>query len=263
MHKNKTTFYLGLSILVILLAFAFISPLFLNIDPNKQNLLNTLAPMSSNHILGTDQYGRDVFTRLVYGAKLSFILAFITMISASLFGTFLGLIAAFKQGIIDKLINIFASFILALPGLLLVLLLIAFSPGNFLFIYLGLALSLWIEFFKVVRSKTHTILVQPYVEASRLLGFNSFYIFKKHIFKKIIPSLVTLCSFSMSTAVIAISTLSAISVGLRPPTAELGSMIVELFPYYEEAPLLMIYPSIIIFFIVLSLQLISKGFSNE
>ena len=262
MQKNRVIFkgtkVWGYFILIFLALFAILAPLYTGLDPDKQNLMKSLAPMSLEHILGTDQYGRDILTRIAYATQLSFFLALITTVTALVPGVFLGILAAYKGGIIDKIFITIGDAILALPGLLLVLLLISIAPGEFLFLYLGLALSLWIEFFRVCRTKTKAILVEPYVEASKSLGFGFFYIVKKLILPKLLPMIITISTFAMSTAIIAISTLSAMSVGLRPPTSELGSMIVELMPYHDEAPILVLLPSLVIFLLVLALQLISK-----
>lgn len=253
---------LGIVLLSIVCSFAIISPLILGYDPHEQDLMKSFSGCTSENLFGTDHYGRDMLTRLAYATQLSFFLAVVTMLTSSIPGVLLGILAAFKGGIVDKVLVFFSDIILALPGLLLVLLLVAFAPGNFLYLYLGLSLSLWVEFFRVTRARTKSILVEPYIESTKLLGFSGFYILKKQILPTLYPAILTLCAFAMSTAIIAISTLSAIGVGLQPPTAELGSMIVELMPYFEEEPILMILPSLMIFLIVLSLQLIAQRNEN-
>lgn len=258
MFKNINSRFIGIIIFIFLSIFALLTPLITSIDPHKQDLMNSLSSISSIHLLGTDHYGRDMLTRLAYATQLSFFLSFITILSSAIPGVILGIFAGYKGGIIDKVLLTLSDIILALPGLLLVLLLIAFDPGNFLFLYLGLSLTFWLEFFKVSRAKTKSILIQPYIQSTKLLGFSFFYILKKEILPQLKQTILTLCTFAMSTAIITISTLSALSVGLKPPTAELGSMIVELMPYFEENTFLIFMPSFIIFLLVLSLQLISK-----
>jgi peptide/nickel transport system permease protein len=260
--ENKRTFYIGLYILIFLAFFSILGQIILNYESDQQDLFNIFANASLEHPLGTDQYGRDVLIRVAQATQLSFFLALITTVTAFIPGVTLGILAAYKGGLTDKFLNIICDILLALPGLLLVLVLIAFSPGDFLPLYVGLALILWIEFFKITRLKTKSLLVEPFVESSKSLGFSFFYILRKLIIPKLLPMIFTISTFSMSTAIIAISSLSAINVGIRPPTAELGSMIIELLPYYEEEPLLVLLPSLIIFLIVLSLQLMSKRSVN-
>ncbi len=258
MNKSINSKYIGYTLLSFLFLFAILVPFLTGVDPHEQDLMKSFAQISSSNLLGADHYGRDMLTRLAYAVQLSFFLSFITMLTSAIPGVLLGILAAYKGGIIEKILVVISDIILALPGLLLVLVFIAFSPGNFLFLYLGLSLSLWVEFFRVSRAKTKSILVEPYVESTRLLGFSSFYILKKQILPSLYPSILTLSTFAMSTAIVAISTLSALNVGIRPPTAELGSMIVELMPYFDEEPFLIFLPSFFIFLLVLSLQLISR-----
>ncbi|MGB9801927.1 MAG: hypothetical protein ACPLSX_03090, partial [Arcobacter sp.] len=119
---------IGYSILIVLFLFIIFIPLLTDIDPNKQNLMNALADFNFSNLLGTDQYGRDMLTRLAHATRLSFILAFITMLTAAIPGILLGIFAAYKEGIIEKILILISDIILSLPGLLLVLLLVAFDP---------------------------------------------------------------------------------------------------------------------------------------
>lgn len=250
---------IGLGLLASLAAFALLGPVVVSADPARQELSASLAPVGSDFLLGADHYGRSMLARLAYGARLSFGMALLTMLSAAVPGLLLGVLAAWRGGVTERALVALSDIVLALPGLLLVLLLLAFAPGHFLPLYLGLSLSLWVEFFRVARTTTARLLVEPRIEASRLLGFGTFYILRHQVLPEIAPLLLTLASFAMGTAILAISTLSAISVGLQPPTPELGSMIVELLPYYAEAPLAVLMPGILIFLLVLGLQLTARG----
>jgi peptide/nickel transport system permease protein len=250
---------IGLSLLALLALFALFGPLLVTVDPTEQDFAASLAPPGSDYLLGADHYGRSMLARLAYGARLSFGMALLTVATAAVPGILLGLLAAWRGGWLERALELFSTVLLALPGLLLVLILLAFAPGTFGPLYLGLALTLWIEFYRVTRVTAVSVLKQPHVEATRLLGFGTGYILRKLVLPEIRPILITLAAFAMSTAIIAISTLSAISVGLRPPTPELGAMIVELLPYYAEAPLHVLMPGILIFLLVLGLQLATRS----
>ncbi|MFC5419708.1 ABC transporter permease [Bosea eneae] len=250
---------IGLGLLALLALFALFGPLLVTVDPTEQDFAASLAPPGSDYLLGADRYGRSMLARLAYGARLSFGMALLTVATAALPGILFGLLAAWRGGWLERALELVATVLLALPGLLLVLILLAFAPGTFGPLYLGLALTLWIEFYRVTRVTAVSVLKQPHVEATRLLGFGTGYILRKLVLPEIAPILITLAAFAMSTAIIAISTLSAISVGLRPPTPELGAMIVELLPYYAEAPLHVLMPGILIFLLVLGLQLATRS----
>ncbi|WP_217701446.1 ABC transporter permease [Thalassospira lucentensis] len=248
----------GAFILVCLLLFAVLGPVFISTDPLHQNYNAVLVgPGVDGYLLGTDHFGRSMVSRLAHGAQLSFAMAFVTAISAAVPGILLGVIAAARGGMVERGLVALSDIILALPGLLLVLLLLAFAPGEFGPLYLGLALYLWVEFFRVARIETARVITSPSVEATRLLGFSRLYVFTRIIVPALTGPMATLFAFAMGSAIIAVSTLSAIHVGLRPPTPELGAMIVELVPYYSEAPLQILMPAIGIFLLVLGLQLMA------
>jgi peptide/nickel transport system permease protein len=248
----------GLALLALLALFALLGPLLVTVDPTEQDFAASLAPPGADYWLGADHYGRSMLARLSHGARLSFGMAVLTVATAAVPGILLGLLAAWRGGWLERSLDLVSTVLLALPGLLLVLILLAFAPGTFGPLYLGLALTLWIEFYRVTRVTAAGVLKQPHVEATRLLGFGTGYILRMLVLPEIAPILITLSAFAMSTAIIAISTLSAISVGLRPPTPELGAMIVELLPYYAEAPLHVLMPGVLIFLLVLGLQLATR-----
>lgn len=250
--------HLGAGLLGMLALFVLLGPVLVTADPAAQDLGASLAAPGPDHLLGADHYGRSVLARLAHGARLSFGLALLTMASAAIPGVLLGLLAAWRGGWIARGLAIAADAVLALPGLLLVLLLLAFAPGNVVPLYLGLALSLWVEFFRVTRVTAAAVLGGPQVEAARLLGFGPLHVVRRHVLPAVAPVLLTIAAFTMGTAIIAIATLSAINVGLQPPTPELGSMIVESLPYYEERVLPVLLPALLIFLLVLGLTLAGR-----
>lgn len=254
-----TTRLAGAGLLILLSGFAIIGPAVIPTDPAAQDFGASVAPIGGDYLLGADHYGRSLLARLAHGARLSFGMAFLTMLAAAIPGVLLGLIAAWRGGWTERGLEFVATIVLALPGLMLVLLLLAFSPGNYGPLFLGLALTLWVEFYRVTKATTKTILSQPHIEAARMLGFGSRYVLAHYVAPVIAPMITTLAAFAMATAIIAVSTLSAISVGLQPPTPELGSMIVELLPYFAEAPVHVLLPAGLIFLLVLGLQLLAQG----
>ncbi|WP_137390966.1 ABC transporter permease [Rhodoligotrophos defluvii] len=250
--------FAGAGLLAALAAFAILGPWLVRADPAAQDFGASLAPMGGEYLLGADHYGRSLLARLAHGARLSFGMALLTMLTAAIPGVLFGLLAAWRGGWLERAFDLLANMVLALPGLMLVLLLLAFAPGNFGPLYLGLALTLWVEFYRVTRATTASVLKQPHIEAGKLLGFGPGYILRSYVLPVIAPNIATLAAFAMAAAIIAVSTLSAISVGLQPPTPELGSMIVELLPYYAEAPLHVLLPALLIFLLVLALQLVAQ-----
>lgn len=255
---------LGWGGLIAIVGAAAMGPYWLAHDPATQDLFAILLPPgSSGHWLGTDHYGRDVLSRLVHGSRLSISLALLTVACAAVPGVVLGITAAWRGGWLDRVLGYLTDTVMALPGLLLVLLVMAFAPGQALTLFLGLSLTLSVEFFRVSRSLTRTRLATSQVEAVRRLGFGPVYLLHRIVLPHLLPQIAMLAGFAITTAIVTIATLSAISVGLQPPTAELGTLIAEAMPYYADAPWLVLAPSVVILLFVLSIQLLSGERRHE
>ena len=247
----------GIVLLAAIGLFALLGPWLAGADPARQQLERFLEGPSLAHPLGFDQLGRDMLARLAHGARLSLSLAGLSVLSAAIPGTLLGLLAAWRGGWPDRALAAFADAVLALPGLLLVLLLTAFTPGGFWPLYVGISLALWVEYFRVARAAGRILLASPHVEAARLLGFGPLHIVRRHLLPELLPRLFTLMRFGFAGAVLAMSALGFVGVGLQPPTPELGVMMIELLPYYGEAPWLIGAPVLLLFLTLLGLLLVA------
>ncbi|MCP1576945.1 ABC transporter permease [Herbaspirillum rubrisubalbicans] len=252
----------GLLLLLMIVLFAWLGPLLIDIDPARQQLSRFLEAPSLAHPLGYDQLGRSMLARLAHGTRLSLSLALVSVLSAAIPGIVIGLLAAWCGGWVERVLAALADAVLALPGLLLVLLLAAFAPGGFWPLYVGISLALWVEYFRVVRAASRILLASAPVEASRLLGFGPGYIVRRHLIPALWPRLFTLMRFGLAGAVLAMSALGFVGVGLQPPTPELGVMMIELLPYYREAPWLVGAPVLVLFLTLLALLLLSPQKEN-
>lgn len=246
---------LGIVLLAMLGICAAIGPDLIGGDQARQTLSAALQGPSAAYVLGTDHLGRDMAARLLSGAQLSLSLALLSVLTAAIPGTVFGILAAWFGGWVERLLTLFADAILALPGLLLVLMLAAISPGSWWALYAGLSLTLWVEYFRYTRQRARVVLAEPAVEASRLLGFGPTHIVRRHLIPEIGPGLMTIAAFGAATAVTAVAALGFVSVGIRPPTAEWGVMMTELLPYWREAPFLILQPIFCLVITVLALHL--------
>lgn len=249
----------GWCLLSAIAVATIIGPDLVGQDPAKQSLLNARQGPSAEHLLGTDHLGRDMAARLLSGAQLSLRLALLSVISAALPGIALGIFSAWHGGWIDRLLTSLADAVLALPGLLLVLMLAAIAPGSWWALYVGISLTLWVEYFRYTRQRARVVLAQPAVEAAGLLGLGSGNIIRRHLVPALGPGLLTIAAFGVATAVTAIAALGFVSVGIRPPTAEWGVMMTELLPYWREAPFLILQPVVCLVVTVLALHLSVGG----
>ncbi|WCM94120.1 ABC transporter permease subunit [Acidovorax sp. NCPPB 2350] len=247
----------GLLILGLLAAFAALGPALVGIDPARQALADSLLPPGGAHALGTDLFGRSVLARLAHAAQLSLGLALLASASAAIPGMLLGVAAGWRGGATERVLVLLADAVLSVPGLLLVLLFAALAPGRHWALYLGLSLSLWVEYFRVSRAASRPVLAGDAVQASRLLGFGPAYVLRRHVLPALAPVLGTLLPFSAAQAVLALAALGFIGVGIQPPTAELGLMMIEALPHYEEAPWLMAAPVGLLMLLVLGMVLVA------
>jgi peptide/nickel transport system permease protein len=247
----------GAVILGALLAFGLLGPQLVTVGPAVQDLSAALLPPSGDWLLGTDHFGRSMLARLAHAVRLSLALGAVTVLVAALGGTLFGLLAAWYGGWVERILSLAADMVLALPGLLLVLLVVAFAPGQVVPLALGIALAQWVEYFRVARAQAHSMLARPHIEAARLLGFGPAYILGRLLWPELAPVLLTLAAFGLGGAILTVATLSFVSVGLRPPTAELGSMTNELLPYLAEAPAQALLPILFVLLAVLSCHLLA------
>jgi len=212
----------GIVLLMLIAVFAVFGPWLIAIDPARQELARFLESPSWAQPLGMDQLGRSMLARLAHATRLSLSMAVLSVLSAAIPGTLIGVAAAWRGGWVERVLTALADAVLALPGLLLVLLLAAFAPGQFWPLYVGISLALWVEYFRVVRAASHILLASPQVEASRLLGFNTIYIVRRHLLPVLLPRIFTLMRFGLAGAVLAMSALGFVGVGLQPPTSGAG-----------------------------------------
>lgn len=258
----KAAPYLPCALLGLVAATALLTP-FLAPDPHNQDLMGALLAPDAQHWLGTDHLGRDNLARLGEGLRTSVGLALASALLAVALGTALGLLAATIGGWVDRALSITADAVASIPGLLWVLLIAAMAPGQKWALYSGLVLTAWVEFFRLMRSQTRSALLGQPVQAARLLGFGSGYILWWHVLRPAAGVLVRLWAYAVATAVLAIAALGFISVGLRPPLAELGLMMTEALPYYYEAPWLLATPVVALVLLIGSLHALVGRAANE
>ena len=249
----------GFSILLSLVVFAVLVPFIWGLGSVEQDFAAILSGPVHAHPLGTDNLGRDMLARLSAAVRLSLGFALITVITAAIPGILLGILAAWKGGVVDKCLSLLAEVVLALPRLLLILLIVAIMPGAFLPLYGAVALVLWSEYLRVTRARCRAVLAAPVASASRLEGFGLFYMVRRHLWPELSPMLMTLAASGAASAITVLATLGFLGLGVSSPTAELGLMITELLQYYAAAPLSFALPLFVIFFLMLSLLLIGGG----
>jgi peptide/nickel transport system permease protein len=247
----------GAIIVLVLIGFAVLEGFFHNIDPAIQNLDNAFANPNLSEPFGTDQFGRSMFARMGAALRLSLTLSAVCALTSASIGVSLGVLAGWRRGIVDRLISFFVNMVLALPGLVLILLFAGIAPGSLLMLYIAISLVLWVEYFRVARALTQTAVASAQMQSSQMLGFGVWYCFRRHIWPTLRQSIFTLAAFGAASSILALAAVSFVAVGLRPPTAELGLMMVELFPYYSDAPWVLAQPLLAVFLLILGLNMLA------
>ena len=250
----------GAVLLVIFAVMAIFAPWIAPANPASIDLMHRLAPPSAAHWFGTDELGRDILSRVIYGARLSLTVAIsVVSISCSI-GIILGGIAGYYGGTIDTILNIFAmNAFMALPGILLAIAFVSFLGPGLLNLILALSIGGWVGYARLVRGQVLAVREREFVEAARALGASDLRIFFRHILPNIIQPLIVQSAIGMAGAVLAEATLSFLGLGVPPPTASWGEMLNDARSHLFDAPHLVVFPAIAVMLCVLSFNFIGDA----
>jgi len=243
------------AVLLVFMAVALLAPWLAPYDPNAVSRDAILAPMSQAHWLGTDALGRDVWSRLLYGARVSVFFALAGAACTMLLGAFLGVIGGYFGGVTDRLIQIGVHIFQGLPGMsLMVALAGVMGPGTFS-ILLAVTLTSWTSFSRLVRAEVLRVRYAEYVEAVRALGAGHGYVLWRYILPNIMPSLIVLWTVRIGTVLLSVASLSFLGLGVQPPDADWGVMIFDAKSYFRTYPWLLLAPGACIAALSIAIQL--------
>jgi peptide/nickel transport system permease protein len=251
--------WFGLLVLIALIFLALTAGLISPYDPSFQDLLSVLQPPSAKHLLGTDDLGRDVLSRVIYGSRVSLQVGLISIGVALLGGVTIGLIAGYWGGTVDNVLMRVMDAILAFPSLLLALAITAARGGGIGNAMIAIGIVYTPLFARLVRGQALTIRELDYVTAARTLGAGPSRMMFKHIWPNATAPIIVQASLSVSSAIITEASLSFLGVGVVPPTPSWGSMLSQGYNYLEQAPWLAIASGFAIFITVLGLNYVGDG----
>ncbi len=257
-RENKLA---AISAVVILLFFlaALFAPLLTPYEYSEMDLMNRLSAPSAAHLLGTDEGGRDILTRLLYGSRVSLLAGVLPTLLGMALGAFLGVVAGFYGGIPDTVIMRLVDIMLALPSMLLAMV-IMYTLGDGLFnVFLTLALVSWASVARIVRSETLKIRESEYVQAARVIGVSGFKTILRHILPNCIPTLIVLFTLNIPSAILTESSLSFLGLGVQAPDASWGLMINAGRQYLYNAPWLCFVPGAAIMAVVMAFNFLGDG----
>lgn len=260
LKQNKLAI-LAIAIIVIFTiasVFAFLSPY----DPNQIDPINRILRPSLTHLFGTDDVGRDYFTRSLYGGRISLMVGFMAMIISTLVGTIIGAISGYFGGKIDDFIMRSIDILMCIPTFFLILVINSYLGASVKNLILIIGFLGWMSIARIVRGETLSVKEREYVLYAKASGQSSFKIITKHIIPSILPTIIVSATINIATAILLESSLSFLGVGVTQPNASWGSMLKDAQSYLMDAPYLAFFPGMFILLTVLSFNLIGDVLRN-
>ncbi len=256
--KRKVSI-IGLVILVIFFLTALIGPYLCTQDPLTQNLKSIHKAPSAEHWFGTDYIGRDTFTRMVYGARVSLMVSMIGVISGGIIGILLGVVAGYFGGVVDSLISRFVDIMLAFPGLLLAITIVAILGSGLTNTMIAIAIFSIPSIARMVRSVVIGLRSSEYISACQVMGGSNIRILVTHIIPNAMSQMIVNITLNLGTAILTSSSLSFLGLGVQPPYPEWGAMLSKAREALRVNPSEAIFPGIAITLVVMSFSLVGDG----
>ncbi len=258
--RHQPLAVIGVALLVLFVAAALLASWVAPYDPAAIDLPHRLLSPDHAHWFGTDELGRDIFSRILYGARISLVVA-VSVVTLSLgLGLILGGLAGYYGGWVDTLVNIFVmNAFLALPGILLAIAFVAFLGPGLWNLVLALSIGGWVGYARLVRAQVLAVREREFVEAARALGASDLRIFLRHILPNIVQPILVQAAIGMAGAVLAEATLSFLGLGIPAPAASWGSMLNDARSHLFDAPHLVVFPALAVMGCVLSFNFLGDA----
>ena len=258
MFRVNRAALIGLVVIVLIVVAAVFAPLIARYDPNALDLVNMRKPPSAQHWFGTDDMGRDVFARVIYGGRLSLMIGFIPSVISMVLGTALGLMAGYLGKRVDAVVMRLADVVLAFPSLLLAMVVMYTLGSSILNMFIALSIINWAGTARVVRAQTLSLKEKEFVEAARSMGVSRAKIVFKHILPNCLPNLIVLFTLDIPGAIMWESSMSFLGVG-DPNAASWGLMVSQGKSYAYMCPWLILAPGLAILVTVMAFNFLGDG----
>ncbi len=256
--KNKLAL-LGFFILLVIFFMAIFAPYLTPYNYADQNLQETFLSPSARHIMGTDKFGRDIFTRILFGARISLKIGFISMALAAVSGILIGLISGFYGGFLDNALMRLMDIMLSIPGLVMAIAISASLGGGMKNLIIAVAVAAIPGYAKIVRGQALVFKEKEFVEAARILGASDFNIMFKQILPNCLAPVIVQMTIGVGYAVLSAASLSFIGMGIEPPMPEWGQMLSEGRDFIRDYPYITMFPGISIAITILALNILGDG----
>ncbi|MBX5446181.1 ABC transporter permease [Sphaerobacter sp.] len=250
---------IGVVVFVVILLMAVGAPWLAPFDPVKLNPIDSLQPPSARHWMGTDQFGRDVLSRVIYGSRTSVAMGFVAVAISVTAGSVLGLISGYYLGAADMVVMRLVDVMLAFPGILLALVIIAILGPNLVSAMIAVGISGMPVFIRVVRGSVLTLRETEYIEAARVIGCRNARIIARHILPNALAPIIVLATLGIPSAIISGAALSFLGLGIKPPTPDWGAMLSNGKDFVSSAWWLTTFPGIALLLLVMAINLFGDG----
>lgn len=261
MRRNRTA-SAGAVVCVVLVLLAFLAPLVAPCDPIKQSFPDQLKPPSARHPLGTDEFGRDILSRILYGARLALVVGFVAVSIALVAGVALGVVSGYFGGWVDNVIMRMMDVLLAFPYILLAIGIMAVLGPSLVNVMIAVGIVSVPEYARVARSSVLVVKGEEYIEAARAVGASDRWILTRHVLRNCLGPVIVQATLSVGRAIINAAGLSFLGLGAQPPTPEWGSMLNAGRPYMFDAPWITAFPGIAVLVTVLGFNLLGDGLNE-
>jgi len=250
----------GVVLVILFFLCAIFAPWLAPYDPAAINLPSRLIPPTSLHWCGTDELGRDICSRLIYGARISMLVGSSVVFASLGIGLIIGSIAGYYGGRIDRFVNfVLVNAFLSFPGILLAIAFVAFRGPGIFNLVLALSLGGWVGYARLVRAQTLATREREFVEAARALGASDLRVIVRHVLPNIIQPVIVQAAIGMAGAILAEATMSFLGLGVPPPTASWGTMLNDARAHLFDAPHLVLFPAMAVMLAVLSFNFIGDA----
>ncbi|MCM8790905.1 MAG: ABC transporter permease [Candidatus Omnitrophica bacterium] len=256
---NNKMALVGLDFITLMIAFALFAPFIAPYDPSYIDSKNVLAAPSAKHIFGTDALGRDLFSRIVYGSRISLSIGFIAVGIAVLIGVFLGSVAGYYGGKVDSIIMRFVDIMLCFPTFFLILAVIAVLEPSIFNIMVIIGATSWMGVARLIRAEILTLKERDYVVASKVMGANGAWIIFRHLIPNAIGPVMVNATLGVGGAILVESSLSFLGIGVQPPTPSWGNILMDGKSTLGVAWWLTVFPGVFILLTVLAYNLLGEG----
>lgn len=256
--KNKAAFA-GLIFLTIIILAAVFAPLVATYNPASQDLTQRLSAPSSAHILGTDDLGRDMFSRIIYGARVSISVGFFAVLLTVIIGSIIGMLSGYFGGVIDSVLMRFTDIMLCFPTFFLILLAIAFLEPGIYTVMIVIGITSWTGLARIVRAEVLSVREREFIWASRMLAVGNLRIFFRHILPNVLSPIIVYSAIGIGSAILTESALSFLGLGVQPPASSWGQILMQGKDYIYVAWWLSLFPGLMILFTVLSFNLLGES----